>query len=336
MNGLYTLSSSGTTGNPLNVTLDDAAWYAVNYYFFAQIRDHAGLPEDLFQRGRPAVLFVSNKPGRPSFVRPLPSLNDGLYLRFQLPESADAVLPVLRKFPAPVLYGKPTYLLELRTALLGLGLARAPWHPRLLLVSGEPLHADDRRRLTDYFGAPVIDALASTEGGLIAATEPDGTTYRVFGENVRLEVLDEQGGTSASGTGELVLTNLVNHSTAFVRYRTGDRAELATGPDGTQRLTRLWGREPETVRFRTRELPADEVTRALGFLPGLADFQLARRPDDGGTLLRWAAETTYDAPDALAAALRDALAGLLPDEDVRWERCARITPPGGKKRRFHL
>ncbi|WP_157531458.1 hypothetical protein [Kitasatospora sp. Root107] len=331
----YRLSSSGTTGRPLEVTLDDAAWYAVNYHFFAQIRDLAGLPPETFRRGVPAVLFVSNKPGRPSFVRPLPSLDNGLYLRLQLPESGQDTLALLQKFQAPVLYGKPTYLLDLRAALLGQGAERAPWQPELLLVSGEPLHPDDRARLTSYFGAPVVDALASTEGGLIAATEPDGATYRVFGENVRLEVLDATGQVDENGRGELVLTNLANRSTVFARYRTGDHAELATAADGTQRLLRLHGREPETVRFRTAELSADEVTRAIGFLPGLADFQFVLGERDR-TLLRWSAEASCTDPGVPAAALREAVAGLLPAEDPELEQCARITPPGGKKRRFLL
>jgi phenylacetate-coenzyme A ligase PaaK-like adenylate-forming protein len=234
-----------------------------------------------------------------------------------------------------VLYGKPTYLLDLRTALIGQGMDRAPWQPRLLLVSGEPLHPDDRARLTGYFGAPVVDALASTEGGLIAATRPDGRTYRVFGENVRLEVLDGSGRIAPSGRGELVLTNLVNRSTVFARYRTGDLAELETAPDGSQRLLQLRGREPETVRFRTGEVPADEVTRVVGFLPGLADFQFVVRGRDR-TAVRWSAEASCSDTEALEAALRQAVSGLLPGEDLELEQCARITPLGGKKRRFLL
>nr|AGZ94388.1 CoA ligase [Streptomyces sp. 31A4] len=331
----HRLFSSGTTGQPLQVTLDDAAWYAVNYHFFAQIQELAGLHEATFRRAEPAVLFVSNKPGRPSFVRPLPSLNDGLYLRLQLPAGTAATRALFEKFRAPVLYGKPTYLLDLRAALLAQGLDRAPWSPRVLLVSGEPLHPDDRERLTDYFGAPMIDALASTEGGLIAATTPDEPEYRVLADNVRLEVLDGSGRTAPSGRGELVLTNLVNRSTVFARYRTGDLAELHTAPDGTQRLSRLRGREPETVAFHTRTLPADEVTRAIGFLAHLADFRFTKGEREH-TLLLWSAETTCTDPETLATVLRHTVADLLPDEDVELRRCDRITPPGGKKRRFAL
>ncbi|WBB78442.1 AMP-binding protein [Micromonospora sp. WMMD882] len=326
----YTITSSGSTGEPLAVGLDEAAWYAVNYHFFSQIVELAGVPTETFHPGAVAVAFVSNKPSRRAFVRPLPGLRHGLYARVQLDAPADRLAALFDRLRPPVLYGKPTYLLDLRQALLRAGVDRPTWTPRLLLTSGEPLHRDDRARLTGYFGAPLVDALASTEGGLIAATRPDEPEYDVFGDNVRLEVRTDGGPVAATGEGELLVTNLVYRDTVFARYRTGDRAVLAPGRvDGAQRLARLWGREPREVRFRTGTVPADTLTDRLGLLPGLADFQVRTAPS--GAVLRW---TPDDVPADPEPALREVMAELLPGEDVRYERCARITPPGGKKRRF--
>jgi phenylacetate-coenzyme A ligase PaaK-like adenylate-forming protein len=330
----YALTSSGSTGEPLTVTLDEVAWYAVNYHFFAQVGRLAGLPADTFRRGEVAVLFVSNKPARDSFVRPLPALNHGLYVRVQMGADPAGVAALYDRLRTGVLYGKPTYLLDLRSALLAQGLARPPWSPRLLLVSGESLHRDDRERLTGYFGAPVVDALASTEGGLVAATRPDSDGYEVFGDNVRLEVLAADGTVGTTGVGELLVTNLVYRDTVFARYRTGDQAELETAEaDGSQRLLRLWGRERRSIRFHTARLPTDLLTDRLGFLPGMGDFQVDTA-GAGGTLLRWTPEAHDGDPEALHRELRTAIHDLLPDEDVVFERCERITPLGGKKRRF--
>ncbi|WP_433664299.1 isocitrate lyase/phosphoenolpyruvate mutase family protein [Nocardia sp. CA-128927] len=325
------LTSSGTTGNPLTVAVDDASWYAVNYHFFTQICELAGLPPDGFTAGELAVLFVSNKPGRDNFVRPLPALNYGLYARIQLDLSAKAAQTFTR-LPAQILYGKATYLLDLRAALLAQGIASPPWSPRLVLVSGEPLHTDDRARLTEYYGAPVVDALASTEGGLIAATRPGEDSYQVFAPNVRLEVLTDDGAVRDAGVGELVLTNLIYRDTVFLRYRTGDRAELETDADGSQRLLRLWGREPRTLRFGSRRLKTQELTERFGSLPGMGDFQIVSRMD--GALLRWMPDAGWPEPEALRRSLRAAVDELLPDQEVEFELCSRITPPGGKKRRF--
>jgi len=333
----YTLTSSGSTSVPLTVTLDEAAWYAVNYHFFTQVARLAGLPGDTFRRGAIGVVFVSNKHARTSFVRPLPALNHCLYARVQMGADGAGVAALYDRLRPALLYGKPTYLLDLRAALLAQGLTRPPWSPRLLLVSGEPLHRDDRERLTRYFGAPVVDALASTEGGLVAATRPGGDTYEVFGDNVRLEVLGADGTVGRSGVGELLVTNLVYRDAVFLRYRTGDLAELATdSASGAQRLLRLWGREPRSVRLRTGLLPTEVLTDRLGFLPGVGDFQIdtGRRAGAGGVLLRWMPEPAGGDPEAVQRRLRSAIDDLLPDEHVVLERCERITPLGGKKRRF--
>ncbi|MFF0174343.1 phenylacetate--CoA ligase family protein [Micromonospora profundi] len=326
----YTITSSGSTGEPLEVGLDEAAWYAVNYHFFHQIVELADVPMETFHAGSVAVAFVSNKPSRRAVVRPLPELRHGLYARVQLAAPAADLAALFDRLRPAILYGKPTYLLDLRLALLQAGVTCPTWAPRLLLTSGEPLHSDDRARLTGYFGAPLVDALASTEGGLIAATRPDEPEYEVFGDNVRLEVRTGEGSVAAAGEGELLVTNLIYRDMVFARYRTGDRAVLDPGrADGIQRLARLWGREPQEVRFRTGPILAETLTGRLGFLPGLADFQVRMEPV--GAVLRWM-------PDGIGAdpepALREVMAELLPREDVRYERCARITPLGGKKRRF--
>lgn len=329
----YELATSGSTGEPLTVRLDAADWYGVNYHFFTQVSRLAGLGADAFTPGTVAVLFASSKPTRRSVVRPLPALHQGLYVRLQLAAPAAAVAALHDRLRAPVLYGKPTYLLDLRAILAGQGAARAPWSPRVLLCSGEPLHRDDRERLQDYFDAPLVDALASTEGGLIAATLPDGDAYEVLSSNACLEVLTEDGSVRDQGEGELVLTNLAYRGTAFARYRTGDRAELCTPASGPQRLVRLWGREPRSVRFRTRRVPTDVLTERLGLLPGMGDFQTVTGPG-GRPVLRVMPDVGCTDRAALLAGVRAAVRRLLPDEDVAVEPCDRITPRGGKKRRF--
>ena len=335
----YVLRSSGTTGTPLEVTLDAGAWYAVNHHFFAQIRALAGLPDEAFRRGRPAVVFVSNKPGRSNVVRPLPSLDEALYLRLQLGEPA-ATARFFGSLDAPILYGKPTYLLDLRDLLIGQGAKTAPWRPRLLLVSGEPLYPDDRERLRAYFGAPIVNALASTEGGLIAATEPDGadTDFAVFGENVRLEVLRDDGVLGPAGSGELVVSNLVNRATVFLRYRSGDRARLLAGAGpGTQRLGGLQGRDPERLRLAGEELPTALIAERLRAVSGLLDYQAVAGSAEGQSVLRWVPDTQGAEPHAVDRELRGALRELLPADGwqrVTLERAARTTAPGGKKRRF--
>lgn len=329
----YTLTSSGTTGEPLRVLLDEPTWYAVNHHYFTQVSELAGLPPGTFEPGRPAVLFVTNKPGRRPAVIPLPALNNGIYLRMPLTARPGAMLAAFRRFRVPALYGKPSYLLDLREALIRDGAMQPPWQPLLLLVSGESLFPDHERRLSAYFGAPVIDALSSTEGGLIAARLPGSGYYQVFADNVRLEIRTEAGDTRASGTGEIILTNLLNRATVFVRYRTGDTATLLTDASAIQRLAGLAGREPAALPLPGGPLPTGELDARLSVLPGLGDYQVEATPG-GLAVLRWAPDVLCEDESELANALRRELADVLPDGTVRLERQDRITPPGGKKRRY--
>jgi hypothetical protein len=332
---VYALTSSGTTGPALTVALDDDAWSAVNFRFFEHIRVAASLDGSLFRRGQPGVLFVSNKPGRPSFVRALPSLANSLYVRMQLPEEAARARSAYLRLQAPVLYGKPSYLLDLRAALIAAGDAVAPWSPALVLVSGESLHGDDRRRLETFFRAPLMDALASTEGGLIATKAAQSDVYRVVGENAWLEILDSDGAVRDSGEGELLLTNLVYRRTVFLRYRTGDVADLRTDADsGRQSLLRLRGREPATLTFGVRSLQTDLVAAAFDGMPGLGDFRLSAGAD-GAALLQWSPEPHREVDrDAVTATLLRHLETWLPGHPVVIECADALTAKGGKKRRF--
>lgn len=332
---IYELKSSGTTGPALTVVLDDDAWSSVNFRFFEQIRVAAGLDNALFQRGQPGVLFVSNKPGRHSFVKVMPSLAHSLYVRMQLPEQVARTRDAYLRFRAPILYGKPSYLLGLRSALMAAGHPIAPWSPALVLVSGESLHNDDRRRLETFFRAPLMDALASTEGGLIAVKAAEDDRYRVVGENVWLEIIDDDGSVHDNGEGELVLTNLIYRQMVFLRYRTGDVADLRTDADsGHQSLLRLRGRVPATLMFGPQSLQTDRVTRAFADMPGLGDFRLTAHPD-GAALLQWSPEPCQDIDHmTVTAALRGHLEAWLPGHALTVEPVEALTAKGGKKQRF--
>src|SRR5260370_9139656 len=137
-----------------------------------------------------------------------------------------ATLNYLRSARFPLLHGKPRSLLELaeldaRTASPGPQIDAAA-----ILVSGESLHEDDRSRLESWFRCRVYNAYIATEGGLIALECPLRTGLHIRRTLVRLEALDNWGDPRAEGSGELLLTNLANWGTAFVRYRTGDKGTI--------------------------------------------------------------------------------------------------------------
>jgi hypothetical protein len=70
---------------------------------------------------------------------------------------------------------------------------------------------------------------------------------------------------------------------------------------------------------------------------GLLDYQAVAGSAEGQSVLRWVPDTQGAEPHAVDRELRGALRELLPADGwqrVTLERAARITAPGGKKRRF--
>ena len=58
--------------------------------------------------------------------------------------------------------------------------------------------------------------------------EPDDEYMKVVADGLLLEVLEDSGKASATGTGDLLVTDLDNTCMPFIRYRLGDRVELDT------------------------------------------------------------------------------------------------------------
>lgn len=94
---------------------------------------------------------------------------------------------------------------------------------RVLLVGGEVLTAEMRRRIVEGFGAPVRETYGSHEFGMIGWECEETGAIHVNDDLVALEVLKEDGTPAAPGErGQVVGTALHSFAQPFVRYRLGD------------------------------------------------------------------------------------------------------------------
>lgn len=122
-----------------------------------------------------------------------------------------------------------------------------------LRTVGEMLTPGDRARLGEAWRAPVTDMYTCEEIGYLALQCPDHPGYHVQSEHVILEVLDDQGKPCAPGSvGRIVLTDLHNFATPFIRYEIGDLAEVGEPCPcgrGLPRLTRIIGRFRNLLRM---------------------------------------------------------------------------------------
>lgn len=335
----FTVHTSGTTGSPLAIEYDLAAWYDVNFASYQRMAEVAGSSP---WPGKPghvgAVLCTTKKSSRPEDLV-LPSLGYSTFLRRVLgrgPVEDERLVREILDLDGPfILHGKPTYLLELASrekALFGESRIR----PKVVVVSGENLFADQRDILEMYFSCDVIEAYTSGEGGLIAMSCKKQWGLHVQTDRVVLEVLDDGREVRNEGVGELVLTNLVNWATPILRYATGDRGEIShtSCPCGFEGPT-LWpfhGREPADLDLRGRSVSRDVVERWFRDA-GILNYQLRRLEGDHGVVVRWVPFMECD-PPAVEDALVRTMSNWLGREAVRFERVASVLRTGSKLRRF--
>ncbi|MBN1477406.1 phenylacetate--CoA ligase family protein, partial [Candidatus Sumerlaeota bacterium] len=154
----------------------------------------------------------------------------------------------------------------------------------LMISTGESLHEWQREEFESALGCTVVDRYGSVELGDIAqeCLRQQGlhiNTHRVWVETVPAEGLEP-------GQGMLVLTDLDNLSTPFIRYQSGDIGELwpeestADCPCGRKlpRIARVLGRVTDIV-----ESPSGKIHTRLLFsstvreVPGIIAFQVVHR-----------------------------------------------------------
>lgn len=329
--------TNGTIGSPLAVHFDAVGWHDLNYGTYAAL---AEVYPDLLSRMTPradGVFLVNNNPWSAEISVYVPPLQMAVLRQLVLGRSADkdaALVAQLRASPVPLLYGKASNLVTLAGLDAAAGGDRI--RPGAILVSGEALYADQRHTLERWFGCPVINAYIATEGGLIALECPHKTGMHVCEDRVRLEVRTRDAEICATGTGQVLLTNLMNRGHVFIRYLLGDEVELTHGAcpcgfEGTT-VTALHGRESQHLVLPDGPVAATTFESFLLGLP-LQEFQLYQ-VDGAPPWLKWV-PATPDAESfaAIAQRIDDWLRARGWAEAIASIPLGRITPPGGKHRR---
>lgn len=242
----YTLSTSGSTGQPVVVRGTD-----VTRFFFSAlaIREHLWHKTDF--KGSYAVSRMFNTPVKEGHVSSSwgPPVNE-LYKTG--PCAMINITDDIEKQAKRIVQFNPSYLLTYPSTLKGL-LEYFNQHNvrpsalRGIRTIGELLQPETRRICSSVLGLKVIDAYSSQEVGYIALQCPDTDNYHVQGENLLVEVIDENGRPCQPGqTGRVVITALHNFATPIIRYVIGDYAVVAERCScgrGLPALKRIMGRQ---------------------------------------------------------------------------------------------
>jgi phenylacetate-CoA ligase len=262
-------SSSGSTGEPFRVYYNPRAWATLKHLVKLRARHACGMR----LTDRVALLDATpldgdrRDPSRWSRVA-----------RISVLQPATAIAAQLAQFAPDVIYGLPSVLLEVASALHERG-DRLP--VRLLFTSGELLRPAVREEIATAFSARVYDVYGSSETKEIAWECPAGGMH-VNADVMRVEILDDNGGVVPFGVeGQIVATLLVNYAMPLLRYRVGDRGSLLPDPcscgRSLPRLGVVTGRQTDVlVLAGGQRISPYTVTCALENVGDLVRYQVTQ------------------------------------------------------------
>jgi len=297
---LLNFRTTGTTGHPLQVPSHPLVAARYLAYHKRALR-RAGI-ELRHGAGQVGVILLGCQRRCFTYVSVTPTMGESGLAKLNLhPDDwrhPDDRARYLDAMAPEVISGDPISFAE----LLKLPLT---WRPRALLSVSMLLLPGLRRQLEERFGCPVLDLYSLNEVGPVGVFDRAAGGHLLLQPELFVEILDSGGRPVAPGErGEVTVTGGFNFCLPLLRYRTGDFAALAFGPDGPV-LRELSGRAP--VRYRRADggwVNNIDVTHALQALP-LAHFAI-HQAADGALTLRLDANGQQWAAEA-----RTALAGLL-------------------------
>ena len=168
--------------------------------------------------------------------------------------------------------GYPSYLSRVARVALKMGVP--PFMDAVVMHSGEQALPSDLEAIRDFFGHRVFARYGSREFGPIAHEVPDERGYRVAPTRFIVE---------NGADGELLITDLDNLATPFIRYHIGDAGAVMDEPDDSvtaQRIMHLEGRIHDRLETPDGRLVPGQFWTLLARVPGVEAFQVVQRAPD--------------------------------------------------------
>jgi len=205
------------------------------------------------------------------------------------PDSAlDQYIDQLQKDRPHTVKGLTTYLFQIAKRLLQRSDVTLNVPAIRPLGSGaSPLM---RQTIESAFNGRFYDDYGSAELGPIAFACKTGNGMHVFANQFIVEVVNENGEAVPKGqTGEVVVTDLVNHAMPLFRYRIGDLGRIHEGPCGCGNPApriEIEGRIQDSVRTSNGQRETSrQIAELMYAQPDLDQFQLVEKRNGAFELL---------------------------------------------------
>ena len=150
----------------------------------------------------------------------------------------------------------------------------------LVVLTSETLSSEQRVRFERVLGGPVVSHYGLMECASVGHDPGDGAHFRLQSQAGLIELATRRI-EDGRPLGDVVLTNLVNRTMPFIRFRTGDTAEALDHPDaGAQALGPVLGRLDDVLTLAGGGRFAHHHAHALfmDFAP-CTQFKFVQYPD---------------------------------------------------------
>lgn len=276
---MISFRTAGTTGHPMLVPSHPLVAGRYLAYHKRALRRFGIIPRH--GAGQVGVVLLGHQQRCFTYVSVTPTMDESGLAKINLHpgdwrDPADRA-PYLDALAPEIVAGDPVSFAEYLTLPVKVA-------PRALLSVAMMLAPALRTQLEQRFDCPVLDLYSLNEVGPVAVFDAAAGGHVLLQERLHVEILDAAGMPVAPGMrGEITVTGGFNFCLPLLRYRTGDYASLAMGPDAPV-LVSLAGRQP--LRFLARGLWLNnvDVTHALQDC-ALPQWRLHQRAD-GSVLLQ--------------------------------------------------
>lgn len=203
-------------------------------------------------------------------------------------------------------------------------------------VTAEPIYEHQRRVIEEVLGFKVFNWYGSRELGRVASECECHDGLHINEPSVYVEI--EPDPALPDGCGHLIITDLWNRATPFIRYQTGDIARIVEGECGCgralKRIAGIEGRLVDTIVLSGgRKVPGVSLTnRVIKDFTEIAELQVVQKTNDT-FLLRFVKGPSFSSTslDSLAQNLKILLDC---DVSVTFEEVAELPRGASGKVRF--
>ena len=220
----YECTTGGTSGNQLQLFLDDAS-QAIDMACMHRQWARVGYTPQQRKATFRGVSFAGLKPGINWQYNPI--YNEMQFSPFQMKDSTlDAYVEELIKFQPAFFHGYPSAISFLAEYVERKGLAVKLPKIHAVLLGSEGCLPTQRDCIERAFNTRVFSWYGHSERVILAGECEKNSTYHHFPDYGALEIITEDG-TSCNiegQRGELVGTGFLNRCLPLIRYRTGDYA----------------------------------------------------------------------------------------------------------------